>query len=219
MITHLPYPSDVSDAEWAFVVPYLCLLPEDSGQRVYNLRAILRFAAGRNPEPTAAVFDGRTIQSTPESGNRAGYDGYKRRKGSKVHMAVDTLGHLLALHVTPANEQERDQVAVLSQAVQEVTGESVQLAFVDQGYTGDEAEADAASYGIHLQVVSLPEAKRGFVLLPRRWVVERSNGWMARFRRLARDYERLSETLKGLHYVAFSILTLHKAAPYFQWSS
>ena len=269
MITHLPYPSDVSDAEWAFVVPYLCLLPEDSGQRVYNLRdvfdglrwivrsgspwrylpkdfppwemvyqqsrrwllagcfeaivhdlrAILRFAAGRNPEPTAAVFDGRTIQSTPESGNRAGYDGYKRRKGSKVHMAVDTLGHLLALHVTPANEQERDQVAVLSQAVQEVTGESVQLAFVDQGYTGDEAEADAASYGIHLHVVSLPEAKRGFVLLPRRWVVERSNGWMARFRRLARDYERLSETLKGLHYVAFSILMLQKAAPYFQWSS
>jgi len=69
------------------------------------------------------------------------------------------------------------------------------------------------------QVVSLPEAKRGFVLLPRRWVVERSYGWMARFRRLARDYERLEETLKGLHYVAFSILTLQRAAPYFRWSS
>ncbi len=74
---------------------------------------------------------------------------------------------------------------------------------------------DAASYGIHLVVVSLPEAKKGFVLLPRRWVVERSYGWMARFRRLARDYERLSETLEGLHYVAFSILMLHKAAPHF----
>jgi transposase len=69
------------------------------------------------------------------------------------------------------------------------------------------------------QVVSLPEAKRGFVLLPRRWVVERSYGWMARFRRLARDYERLEETLKGLHYVAFSILTLQRATPYFRWSS
>ncbi len=181
--------------------------------------ALLRFVVGRNPEPTAAVFDGRTLQSTPESGKRASYDGYKRRKGSKVHMAVDTLGHLLALHITPANEQERDQVAVLSQAVQEATGESVELAFVDQDYTGDEAEANAASYGIHLHVVSLPEAKRGFVLLPRRWVVERSNGWMARFRRLARDYVRLSDTLKGLHYLAFSILMLHKAAPYFQWSS
>ena len=113
-------------------------------------RAVLRFAAGKQPEPTAAIFDGRTIQSTSESGRRAGYDGYKRRKGSKVHMAVDTLGHLLAVHVTPANEQERDQVAVLSEAVQEVTGESVEIAYVDQGYTGDDPDADAASYGIHL---------------------------------------------------------------------
>jgi transposase len=134
-------------------------------------------------------------------------------------MAVDTLGHLLAVPVTPANEQERDQVAVLSQAVQEVTGESVELAYADRGYTGDDADADAASYGIHLMVVSLPEAKKGFVLLPKRWVVERSFGWMARFRRLARDYERLSETLEGLHYVAFSILMLHRAAPHFCWSS
>lgn len=134
-------------------------------------------------------------------------------------MAVDTLGHLLALHVTPANEQERDQVAVLAENVQEVTGESVELAFVDQGYTGEDTYDEAISYGIHLEVVSLPEAKRGFVLLPRRWVVERSYGWMARFRRLARDYERLSTTLEGLHYVAFSILMLHKAAPHFSWSS
>src|SRR5271166_705815 len=141
MITHQPYPSDISDAEWEFVVPYLCLLPEDAGQRVYDLRAVLRFAAGKEPEPTATIFDGRTMQSTPESGSRAGYDGYKRRKGSKVHMAVDTLGHLLAVHVTPANEQERDQVAVLSEAVQAVTGESVEIAFVDQGYTGDDPDA------------------------------------------------------------------------------
>ena len=269
MITHQPYPSDVSDAEWEFVLPYLCLLPEDAGQRehnlrdvfdalrwlvrtgaqwryipkdfppwaavyqqtrrwlaagcfeaiVHDLRAILRFAEGRNPEPTAAVFDSRTVQSTPESGPRAGYDGYKRRKGSKVHMAVDTLGHLLALHVTPADEQDRAQVAALAEAVQQATGESVELAYVDQGYTGDDPEGDAASYGIHLEVVKLPEAKKGFVLLPRRWVVERSFGWMARFRRLARDYERLSQTLEGLLYVAFSFLMLHKAAPEFCWSS
>jgi transposase len=106
----------------------------------------------------------------------------------------------------------------LSQAVQEVTGESVELAYVDLGYTGDEPEADGASHGIRLQVVSLPDAKKGFVLLSRRWVVERSNRWMARFRRLARDYERLSETLRGLHYVAFGALMLQKAAPHFHWS-
>jgi transposase len=127
--------------------------------------------------------------------------------------------HLLALHVTPADEQERAQVEALAEAVQEVTGQSVELAYVDQGYTGEEAFDAAAGHGIILEVVKLPEAKRGFVLLPRRWVVERSFGWAARFRRLARDYERLSETLAGLHYVAFSLLMLKKAAPLFEWSS
>jgi transposase len=77
---------------------------------VHDLRVVLRLAEGRAAEPSAAIFDARTVQSTPESGASAGYDGHKRKKGSKVHMAVDTLGHLLALHVTPANEQERTQV-------------------------------------------------------------------------------------------------------------
>ena len=153
------------------------------------------------------------MQSTPESGKRAGYDGYKRKKGSKVHMAVDTLGHLLTLHVTPANEQERAQVAELAQAVQEVTDGSVEVAFGDQGYSGPEAEQDAAKHGIRLEVVKPPEAKRGFVLLPRRWVVERSFGWTVRFRRLAKDYERLQTTLAGMHFVAFVFLMLHQAAP------
>jgi transposase len=177
---------------------------------VHDLRHLLRLAAGRDEEPTAAIYDGRTMQSTPESGGRAGYDGHKKRKGSKVHLAVDTLGHLLALHVTPANEQERAQVAELSRKVQEVTDEHVQIAFVDQGYTGDDAQAAAAEEGIKLEVVKLSEAKRGFVLLPRRWVVERSFAWMSRFRRLARDYERLAETLAGLHFVAFAILMLSR---------
>lgn len=174
----------------------------------HDLRQVLRVASGRDPSPTAAVLDGRTVQSTPESGGRAGYDGYKRRKGSKVHMAVDTLGHLLALKVTAANEQERSQVAELAAAVQEATGQTVTLAYVDQGYTGDQPAADAAAHGIQLEVVKLPEAKNGFVLLPRRWVVERSFGWLARFRRLARDYERTAEVLAGWHWVAFTGLML-----------
>lgn len=128
-------------------------------------------------------------------------------------MAVDTLGHLLALYVTPANEPERAQVSELAAAVQEVTGESVEVVFVDQGYTGEEAEATAERHGIRLEVVKLPEAKREFVLLPRRWVVERSFAWISRFRRLAKDYERLETTLIGLHFVAFVCLMLHRAAP------
>src|SRR6266852_5125639 len=210
-----PYPSDVSDDEWAFVAPYLTLMTETAPQRhhelrelfnglryvvktgapwrwmpndlppweiVYqqaqrwlragcfetlaeDLRVILRLAAGRAEQPTAAVIDSRTLRSTPESGARAGYDGAKRKRGSKVHMAVDTLGHLLALHVTPADA--------------------------------------ARAQGIKLHVVKLPEAKRGFVLLPRRWVVERSFGWATRFRRLVKDYERYASTLAGFHTVAF----------------
>lgn len=137
---------------------------------VHDLREILRMAQGRNAEPTAVILDSRTIQSTSESGARAGYDGAKRRKGSKVHVAVDTLGHLLALYVTPANEQDRAQVEELARQVQQVTGNNVQIAYVDAGYTGETAAEAAEGEGIHLEVVKLPDAKRGFVLLPRRWV-------------------------------------------------
>ena len=123
---------------------------------VHDLRELPRVEGGRRPQPTAAILDGRTMLSTPESGSRAGYDGAKKKNGSKIHIAGDALEHLLAVHVTPATEQ------------------SMTLAYVDQGYTGD-APADAAKVaGIALEVVKTPEAKRNFVLLPRRWVVERS---------------------------------------------
>jgi transposase len=173
-----------------------------------DLRALLRVLVGRDATPSAIIVDSRTIQSTPESGGRAGYDGAKKRKGSKVHAAVDTLGHLLALKVTAANEQDREQVGALAQAVQKATGESVQLAYVDQGYTGERASEAAQEHGIKLEVVKFRAAKRGFVLLPRRWVVERSFGWAARFRRLARDYERLAATLSSYHWLAFVLLML-----------
>ena len=173
-----------------------------------DLRRILRLLLERAEEPSAVILDGRTVQSTPESGARAGYDGHKRRKGSKVHIAVDTLGHLLALRVTSADQQERHQVEVLAKEVQQATGQSVELAYVDQGYTGQDAADAAQAQGIQLEVVKLSTAKRGFVLLPRRWVVERSFAWMARFRRLARDYERLPQTFAGLHWLAFITLML-----------
>jgi transposase len=177
---------------------------------VRDLRMLLRELAGRPPQPRAAILDGRTLQSSPESGARAGYDGHKRRKGSKVHLAVDTLGQLLAGVVTPANEQERAQVDTLATKIQQATGDAVEIAFVDQDYTGDQPAAAAEKHGMRLEVGKLPTAKRGCVLLPRRWVVERSCAWMARFRRLARDYERLEETLAGLHFIAFAMLMAHR---------
>ena len=177
---------------------------------VQDLREFLRLAVERKPPPGAAILDARTLQSTPESGARAGYDGGKRRKGSKVHLAVDTIGHYLALLVTPANEDDRAQGAALCEQLQAAPGDSVKLAFVDQGYTGERAAEAAQEHGIRLEVVKLSEAKRGFVLLPRRWVVERTFGWPARFRRLTRDYERLASTLKEMPLVAFATLFLRK---------
>lgn len=179
---------------------------------VHDLRTLLRLSKERKARPTAAILDSRTLRSTPESGSRGGYDGAKRKKGSKIHAAVDTLGELLALSVSPANEDDREQVGKLAQEIQRVTGENVELAYVDQGYTGEKASDAAKEYGIRLEVVKQEEAKRGFVLLPRRWVVERDFAWATRFRRLVKDYERLSATVAGLHFVAFICLMLNRAA-------
>lgn len=134
----------------------------------------------------------------------------KRKCGSKIHAAVDTLGHLLALHVTPADEQDREQVEVLAEAIQEATGKSVELAYVDQGYSGERPVTDAEECGIRLEVVKRPEAERGFVLLPRRWVMECDFAWTLRFRRLVKDYERLPATVAELHFV---VLRLHLPPP------
>ena len=261
MATRKPYPSDVSDEEWAFAAPYLALVREDAPQRehdlrevlnglrwvvrtgspwrymphdlppweavyqqtqrwlkagvfeemIHDLRVLLRLWKDKDSEPTAAILDSRTLRSTPESGHRGGYDGHKGKKGSKVHAAVDTLGHLLALRVSPANEDDRGQVEKLSEEIQEATGENVELAYVDQGYTGERASEFAAEHGIRLEVVKHEEAKHGFVLLPRRWVVERDFAWASRFRRLVKDYERLPESVAGLHFVAFACLFLQQA--------
>src|SRR5919202_515203 len=196
MATRKPYPSDVSDEEWAFVAPYLALVREDAPQRnhnlrevfnglrwvvrtgspwrymppdlppweavyqqtqrwlkagvfeemVHDLRLLLRLSESRASNPTAAILDSRTLRSTPESGSRGGYDGAKRKKGSKVRAAVDTLGHLLALNVTPASEQERSRVEELAGAVQEATGESVELAYVDSGYGGERPAEEAEAH-------------------------------------------------------------------------
>jgi transposase len=97
-------------------------------------------------------------------------------------------------------------VSELARQVQQATGRTAKIAFADQGYTGEEPAEAARDEGIELQVVKLPEAKKGFVLLPRRWVVERRFGWLHRFRRLTRDYECLPETLAGFQFIVFAML-------------
>jgi transposase len=168
---------------------------------VADVQELLRHFEGRKSRPTAVCMDSRTLQSTPESGASAGYeppherrpvrgdpgDGARRSKGSRVHIAVDTLGPLMALKVTAASEGDREQVARLAEEVQQVTGSTVALAYVDQGYTAENAAEAALEHGIRLSVVKHPVARRGFVLLPKRWILERSLAWAARFRRFTRD--------------------------------
>lgn len=258
-----PYPSDIDEDTYHFMVPYLVLKPEHAAQRKYPMREVLNalfwmartgaqwdflphdfppprivqeqaqrwFAAGvfeamahdlrllsrvqqqRHGDPSVVIIDSRTLQSTPESGHRAGYDGAKKRKGTKVHLAVDTLGHLLAVLTSPANEQDRAQVHDLCLEVQEATGVNVEVAYADQGYTGKETALQAATAGVELVVVKRPEATKGFILLPKRWVVERSFAWLSRFRRLGRDLERLSTTLIGFHFVAACLLLVARLQP------
>ena len=199
-------PHDLPPWKTIYQQPQQWIKAEVVEAMVDDLRMLWRLAAGRKEAPSATIFDSRTLPSIPESGERAGYDGAKKRKGSKIHMAVDTLGQLLTLLVTPADEQDRAQVGELAKQIQDITGDAVEVVFVDQGYSGAPAQQAAANQGIRLEVVKLSEAKHGFVLLPRRWVVERSFGCMARFRRLARDYERLPEPLAGLPYLDFAML-------------
>ena len=254
------YPSDVSDAEWEFLAPFLTLMTEDAPQREYSLRDVFdavryvvrsgipwrmmphdfppwtavyqqarrweqagvfeqiaqelriieRILKDRPETPTAVILDGRTLRSTPESGERADYDGYKRIQGSKVHIAVDTLGNLLQVVVTHAKDQERNQVGELTDEIQKCCGGTVEVAFADQGYTGELPKDAAAANGVSLEIVKADEAKKGFVLLPRRWVVERTFGWLSRHRRLARDYERLASMLAAYHWVAFIGILLNR---------
>src|SRR5437764_1176895 len=143
--TRKSYPTDVSDAEWEFLLPYLTLLRHDAPQRAYDLREV--FNALR----------------------------YVIKTGCQWRMLP---------HDFP------------------------DWTVVYQGYTGTSAAQQAEAHGIRLEVVKHTEAKRGFVLLPRRWVVERTFGWLGRFRRLARDYERLAEVLAGWHWLAFLMLAV-----------
>lgn len=157
---------------------------------VDELQVLLRLAEDRAAEPSAVIMNSRTMQSIPESGGRAGSDRAKCKLGS-----MDIRGSLLALSLTPAYAQYCSQLQQLTQQVQQLTGKPLEVALVDQGYSGEHAARAISEQGIRLEVVRLPEAMGGFVLLPLRWVVECSFAWSARFSRLAKGYERLKRAL------------------------
>lgn len=202
------YPSDVSDEECALVAPYLALLRESSGQRDHALREV--FNGLRSIVRTGAPWRFMPHDLPPWA---AVYQQTKRRLSAEcfADVAVDTPGQVVALHGTPADVGDGDEAGRLSAAVQAETEGYVEKGFVDQGYTGAKPAAAARAHGIDLEVVKAPEAKRGFVLVPRRWVAGRSFTWAARCRRLVKDDDRYGSTLAGLHMVAFVCLMLRQA--------
>ncbi len=143
----------------------------------------------------------------------ATYDRGKKKRGTKIHLAVDTLGNVISVIATAADEQDRDQVFDICQKIQEETGGNIDVMIGDQGYTGEQVEIDAALNDIEFVIIKRSDSAKGFVLLPRRWVIERSFGWFSRFRRLGRDLERLSSTLVGFHYLASAVLLSNKLFP------
>src|SRR5919107_1911871 len=219
MATRKPYPSDVSDEEGAFVAPDLALVREDAPQRTHELREVLnglrwvvrtgsawRYMPHDLP-PWEAVY--QQTQRWLKAGVfeqmihdlRVLLRLSKERTSEPKAAIVDSR----TLRSTPESGSrggyDGHKNEKLSEEIQKATGENVELAYVDQGYTGEKASESAAEHGIRLEVVKHEEAKGGFVLLPRRWVVERDFAWASRFRRLVKDYERLPETLAGLHFV------------------
>ena len=248
------YPSDLTDAEWGAVAPFLPKVEPVGRPRRTDLREVLnairylvrsgcewrmlpvhfppwptvywwfrrlarrllfrtihdvalmidRAQAGRDPEPSAAVVDSQTVKAPAAHGSR-GYDGAKKIVGRKRHIAVDTDGRLLLVNLTTAEVADSTGAQAVLEAIH-TRWRWVRHLFGDGAYDRQQLLDKAAFLDFTLEIIKRTEA--GFKVLPRRWVVERTFGWMTRHRRLVRDYERLQTTVAGQHFLAFACLFL-----------
>lgn len=188
------------------------------------LRARVRVAAGRDPEPSAAVIDSQSVHESAEGvvpAATSGFDGHKKVNGRKRHLMVDTMGLLMVVVVSAANRQDRDGAVALLRAAARRGRSRLAHVWADHGYHGDYRDWSERELGIRIEIVEQdPEQKgKGFQVLPRRWVVERTNAWVSRRRRCARDYERLPEHHAGMVQIAAiiqmtrSLAKTHAAGP------
>jgi putative transposase len=181
-------------------------------QRIHDtLRSLLRRRSGRHKHPTAGALDSQSVKTSGSPGVR-GYDSGKRVKGRKRHILVDTLGLLLAIVVTPASVQDRDGARLLLRQLPG-SAKKLRLIWVDGGYRGQLLDWVTAHFHFRLQPVLRSDDQRSFVLLPHRWVVERTFAWITAHRRLAKDYETLPSTSETFVYIAMTRLMLKRLAP------
>jgi putative transposase len=180
-------------------------------QRIHDtLRARVRQRAGRHKQPTAGCLDSQSVKTTAFAGTR-GYDAGKKINGTKRHILVDTMGLLLAVVVTAASVQDRDGAQLLLTRLGGAC-KKLRLIWVDGGYRGQLLDWVAAECRFRLQVVLRSDNQKGFAVLPRRWVVERTLAWLNHHRRLNKDYERLPSTSETFVYIAMIRLMLRRLA-------
>jgi putative transposase len=174
------------------------------------LRAAERKRVGKDPQPTAAIMDSQSVKTVEESAYPSGYDAHKNVKGRKRHLLVDTLGLLLSVYVSPADIQDRAGAQRLLAGLKALLPRLKKI-WADGAYTGDKLAGRCKEQGgWELEIIERSADTEGFVVLPHRWIVERTLGWLMRSRRLSKDYERRVQSGESFIEVAMIRLILRR---------